>query len=136
MLLSFKGIRVKAIRKQSVMVIDDDQSVVEVLKDVLSAEGFPVIWAKSSGATYDLLHTFVPQIFLLDYWITGGENGITVAKWIRKQKKFDAIPIIFLTAADEKPKEMQTIKHATFLEKPFEIAVLTERVYRELHVTP
>lgn len=114
------------------MVIDDDQCVVEVLREVLCTEGFSVIGARSAGAAYDLLHTFIPQLFLIDYWLSGGENGIDIAKWIRRQRQFDAIPIIFLTARDDIPDELKGIKNCLFIAKPFEIISLVTSVHDSL----
>lgn len=117
---------------QCIMIVDDDLAVSEVMKEILQGENYQVITVHSAGHAYDLLHTFIPHLFIVDYWLSGGENGLSFSTWIRSQKDFDSIPIVFATANDEIPSEMKEIKNTHIIKKPFDIATLLEVVAKAI----
>lgn len=110
-------------KKPVVLFVDDDVALSEIFTQVLQDEGYLVIPAISANRMWGALHSIIPDIILLDYYI-GSQNGVKLAKEIREESGCENIPIIFLTSVDEKPEELKKIANCRFMGKPFELNAL------------
>lgn len=81
----------------SVLVVDDDADVRELLRDYLSDQGYTVLDADGAAAARALLAERVPDVALLDVGLPG-EDGLSLARHIRE--RFD-IGIIMISGAGE-----------------------------------
>ncbi|MFP5507105.1 MAG: response regulator [Gammaproteobacteria bacterium] len=81
----------------SVLVVDDDADVRELLRDYLSDQGYTVLEADGAAAARALLAERVPDVALLDVGLPG-EDGLSLARHIRE--RFD-IGIIMISGAGE-----------------------------------
>jgi two-component system, cell cycle response regulator DivK len=83
--------------KHRILVVEDNQLNRELLCDWLESEGFDVVCAENLQQSYAAFDTNVPHAVLLDVQL-GREDGLSLARWIRQQKKLRHIPVLAVTA--------------------------------------
>lgn len=81
-------------RDSTVLVVDDDAAIVELMRDFLVAEGFRVRTARDAFAASILLERGPVDCVLLDVMMPG-EDGFDLARRIRENNE---VPILFLSA--------------------------------------
>src|SRR3954452_23017176 len=83
--------------EQTVLVIDDDESIVALMRDFLEAEGFRVESALYAGEAQAVLDRRPIDCVLLDVMLPG-ENGFELSRRLRRSSD---VPILFLSARGE-----------------------------------
>ena len=83
--------------KKTVLVIDDDEKLNNLLKDYLKQYGYSVISASHPDKGLKMIPQYTPDIIILDIMLPG-MDGFEVCREIRKTMD---IPIIMLTARGE-----------------------------------
>lgn len=104
---------------KKILIVEDELITVELIRDVLTKQGYNVIGNASSGQeALDLIAGSVPDLILMDIRIKGDMDGIELAGAISERHR---IPIIFLTAfADgEIVDRAKRIESYAYLIKPF-----------------
>jgi DNA-binding response OmpR family regulator len=81
----------------TILVVDDDAAIAELMRDFLEADGFRVAIAGDAWAAQKLLETRRVDCLLLDVMLPG-QSGFDLCRWVRQQ--WDT-PILFLSAYDE-----------------------------------
>lgn len=119
---------------ETILVVDDNPEIVEVLKLILSAEGYHLLCAHSGQEALTLFNQQV-DLVILDVMMPG-MNGIQTCLALREKSN---VPILFLTAKDqESDKKLGFSSGADdYLVKPFSYNELTMRVQamlRRYHV--
>ena len=115
---------------KTVMVVDDEDSLLELLRAILEASGYKVITASSGDECLKKLKAVRPDLVLLDMMMPGMSGRETCEK-IRADPKTRNIKVAFVTVAKfsesgkEKLKEMDVSDYIT---KPFDNADLVARV--------
>lgn len=114
--------------KESILIIDDDQKLCELLSEYLTNEGFIIDLAhdgregtaKALGRKYSLL--------ILDVMLPGGQNGFAVLQTIRG--KIDT-PVLMLTARGEDIDRIIGLEMGAddYLPKPFNPRELLARIH-------
>ena len=116
-----------------ILVVDDDYSVLNVLTDILSAEGYSVRSAKNGQLALDLIEAKPPHMILLDI-IMSGIDGFEVCRQLQAREETRKIPVIFLSGIlgfEDKVKAFK-VGGADFITKPFEYGELLARVRTHL----
>ena len=120
---------------KNIVVVDDEPTVTLSVKEGLEYldADYNVICVKSGEECIDLLkNNELPDLILLDIMMPG-MNGWDVAAEIRKNSDWSKIPIVFLTAkTDSDSKSFGKIVSQDYVEKPFEIEDLKNRIDRLL----
>lgn len=107
-------------KKNRIMICDDDQSILDVLQMLLESEDFEVIAEIDSTQLINKMQTYSPDILLLDLWmpvLTGDE----VLKSLRQIEEFKFIPVIVLSASVDARSIAQGAGATDFLPKPFDM---------------
>ncbi len=114
---------------EKILVIDDDNEILELIKDIFTDEGFLVYTASNAEKALELISN-LPSIILLDVMMPG-KNGFELCKEIR-----DAVecPIIFITAKVEEKDIIQGLALGgdDYITKPFSVKELRARVFAHL----
>lgn len=112
-----------------ILVIDDDQSINELIKVNLELAGYKVFQANDGIRGFALAKQELPSLIVLDV-IMPEVDGFTVAKRIRENEQTKNIPIIMLTALSQLNDKANgfNIGVDDYLVKPFEIEELLMRV--------
>lgn len=111
-----------------VLVVDDEEHIVELVKFNLETEGFDV------EVAYDGLDGFVkardtkPDLIFLD-WMLPGISGIDILKKIRSDKELSNTPVIMLTAKNMESDKIQGLDVGAddYITKPFSVKEVLAR---------
>lgn len=116
--------------KRKALVVDDDPSLVELMRDVLQSDGrFEVRVANNGFDAGMLTKEYRPDIIILDVMLPD-INGKEVCQRVRSDPTMDDVKIICISGMVEQDK-IADLKEAganDFLQKPFEVETLLERV--------
>ena len=112
--------------KKSILLVDDDQRLRELLKDYLSEKNFQVFTSEDLNEARAILGFFLFDLIILDRMMPSGD-GINLIQDIKKASK---TPIIMLTAMSENNDKIDGLKTGTddYLSKPFEPEELFLRI--------
>ncbi|MGE5375057.1 MAG: response regulator, partial [Bacteroidota bacterium] len=105
----------------TVLIVDDEYSGRETLESVLEGEGYNLIMAESGPQAIVKAKTFLPDVILLDVMMPG-MTGFEVCERIRSDPDVAEIPIIILTALDDRDSLLTGLKAGAddFISKPFD----------------
>lgn len=111
---------------QTVLVVDDDKKVRNLLRNVLEGEGFSVVEAETSAQVMDCIAKSVPCLVTLDVHL-GSENGIEVAREIRH---ISQVPIIMVTGKDDVIDRVVGLEVGAddYITKPFHVREVVARI--------
>lgn len=114
----------KSIR--TVVVVDDDQDIRDVLGDALSQQGHNVILAENGDQLMSAFKHDNPDVILLDLRLKQ-EDGLQLAKAIREQS---TVPIMMLTGKGDETDRIIGLEIAAddYMMKPFNLRELIARV--------
>ena len=112
--------------KKSILLVDDDQRLRELLKDYLNEKNFQVLTSSDFDEAREILGFFIFDLIILDRMMPTGD-GINLIKEIKRSSK---TPIIMLTAMSENNDKIDGLKTGTddYLSKPFEPEELFLRI--------
>ena len=122
-------------QKHKILVVDDEQDLLEILKFNLETEGYEVVTATSAEEALHLdLCDF--NLLLLDVMM-GGMSGFAMARKLKDNPSTAAIPIIFLTARDTENDTLTgfSLGADDYISKPFSIREVLVRVRAVLRRT-
>jgi two-component system, OmpR family, response regulator len=110
----------------TVLVVDDDQTVREMLVDYLSSHGFDVTQVESGEAMRAALKLRVPDVVLLDLNLPG-EDGLSLARYLRENYE---LGIIMVTAAGDTVDRIVGLEMGAddYVAKPFDPRELRARL--------
>jgi two-component system sensor histidine kinase/response regulator len=116
-----------------VLVVDDQASNIQVIGGVLGKLGFEVKSAPDGATALAGLASTEPDLILLDVMMPG-MDGVEICRRIRANQEWADIPIIFLSAADDKELVVRALEAGgvDFVTKPFNHAELISRVRTHL----
>jgi DNA-binding response OmpR family regulator len=87
-------------KKQTIMIIDDESTIRDVLRRYLELDGFLIIEAESGDEALASLGTHTPDLILLDIMLPS-VDGFAIARALRRAPEYvaaQAVPIIMLTS--------------------------------------
>ncbi len=118
---------------ETILIIDDQARNLQLIGAVLSMLGYKVIPASGGEAAFALLTANTPDLILLDMNMPG-LNGIEVCRKLKAKACWADIPIIFLSAANDKNTIVQALEcgGVDYVTKPFNKAELLSRVRTHL----
>ncbi len=112
--------------KKKILVADDDPAILEVITLMLEDAGHDVT-TSVNGETVEKVHGVLPDLILLDIWMSG-MDGRDVCKHLRAQQKTKHIPIIMISANRDAKAIALDAGANDFLAKPFEMNRLLSMV--------
>jgi two-component system phosphate regulon response regulator PhoB len=115
--------------ENSVLVIEDETDVVDLLRYNLSKAGFCVLIANDGLKGLEMARKKRPDVIVLDLMLPG-MNGHAVCKALKKDPDTEALPIIMLTAKGEPNERVQGLEIGAddYVTKPFSTKELVLRV--------
>jgi len=110
----------------SILVMEDDVNIQELIVEFLKAEGYDVDYASDGIEGIQLFKKKEYDLVLLDIMMPN-LDGYSVCKMIRKSSN---VPIIFLTAMNEESNQLKgfELECDDYITKPFSFNVLIQRV--------
>lgn len=115
--------------KATVLVIDDEKDLVELLRYNLEKEGYDVIGANEGAAGLDIARRHRPDLVILDVMMPQ-PDGLEVCRRLRGDPKTASIPVIMLTAKSSEADRVVGLELGAddYVTKPFSPRELVARV--------
>src|SRR6266567_6838221 len=116
--------------ESTVLVIDDDENIIELIKLGLKYEGFQVESTSSGLDGLAASQRLNPDLIILDLMLPE-IDGLEVARRLRENPTTRDIPILMLTAKDEVRDRVAGLKTGAddYLTKPFSFEELVARIH-------
>lgn len=124
-------------KKTSLLIIDDEAPIRDMLVFALKPAGFELIEAESVQQAERKIAKKMPDLILLD-WMLPGKSGIEFAKQLKLNKTTRDIPIIMLTAKAEEENKIKGLETGAddYITKPFSPRELIARIKSVLRRGP
>ena len=113
----------------TILVVEDDPTLRELLKEHLIQLGHQVVTASSAEHALELLATTEPQLILSDVHM-GGMSGVELCIQLKSHPKFQLTPFILLTGVSDLDSRVAGLAAGAddFFAKPFDLRELRTRV--------
>ncbi|MBL4886151.1 MAG: response regulator [Planctomycetaceae bacterium] len=124
--------------KRKALIVDDDVELVELIRDVMLADGrFDIRVANNGFDAGMMVKEYHPDIIILDVMLPD-INGKEVCQRVRNDKSMDDVRIICISGMVEREKidELKEAGANEFMQKPFETDQLMARICKLLDVEP
>ena len=120
-------------QKRTILVVDDDRRVVDLLQISLSQNGYHVTTAGTGEEALESVRRETPHLVILDLRLPK-KNGYEVCAALKSSKDTSAIPIIMVSATAEVDARLQGLMHGAddYLTKPFspkELLIKVRRIF-------
>jgi DNA-binding response OmpR family regulator len=117
----------------TILVVDDEPIVRDVVVKYLEREGFSTLEASDGGRARSLVERSAPDLVVLDVMLPG-TDGLELCRWIRARS---AVPVILLTARGEEADRIVGLELGAddYVTKPFSPRELAARVRTVLRRT-
>lgn len=115
--------------KPTVLIIEDEASLVTMLRYNLEKEGFNVAEASDGEEAMTVAEETAPDVIILD-WMLPRMSGIEVCRQLRRKTNTRSVPIIMLTARGEETDKIRGLNVGAddYMTKPFSMPELLARV--------
>lgn len=121
-----------------ILVMDDDKDFLDSTRVMLEDHGFEVAAVTRGKECLEKLESFEPDILILDIMMPE-KSGFEVCKELKSNVDYQGIPIIMLTALDEKLSETEhslfeglQLEAEDYITKPVDPQELIFRINRQL----
>ena len=106
---------------ETILLVEDEPAILDMLVDVLRAEGYATLAAQDGLAALELLARGVPDLVLTDAMMPG-LDGPALVRRIREEPALREVPVV-LASAVLRP-DLSGLDGVTFLAKPFDLDAL------------
>ncbi|HCC54007.1 MAG TPA: DNA-binding response regulator [Desulfobulbaceae bacterium] len=115
--------------RETILVVEDDENIQQLVGYNLTKAGFQVIYADKGEQAFDLIRIEKPALVVLDLMLPG-LNGFEVCKLLRKDPKTRNLPIVMLTAKSEENDMAMGLDLGAddYITKPFSPKILISRI--------
>jgi len=115
--------------KETILVVDDEEDILELVRYNLSREGYQVIGETTGEGALKRCRSEMPDLVVLDLMLPG-IDGLEVAKNLKGDERTRQIPIVMLTAKEEEADVVTGLELGAddYITKPFSPRILTARV--------
>lgn len=115
--------------KQTILVVDDEQDLLDLIEYNLRKEGFSVLKAENGQEGIRMAREHRPNLVLLDIMMPK-MGGIEVCDHMRADNELKHTPIIFLTARSDEKTEIEGLDKGAddFITKPISTTKLISRI--------
>ena len=117
----------------TILVVDDEEPIQELLRFNLEKEGYLVCIAKDGSEALECVEKEQPDLLVLDVMLQG-MDGLEVCRKLRLNTKYQQIPIIMLTAKGEEIDTVLGLELGAddYMTKPFSPRELLARIKARL----
>lgn len=113
----------------SVLVVEDEPAILELLTVNLVDAGYEVIGVCDAEAAHARLKAVLPDLVLLD-WMLPGQSGLALARQLRAEPRTRELPIIMVTARSDEADKVAGLEAWVddYVTKPFSPRELKARI--------
>lgn len=120
--------------KIKILIVDDLSVNVEILANIIEAEGYEALKALNVQEALDIMNETMPRLILSDITMPG-MDGLEFCKLLKSNPRTRDIPFIFITVANSGPEKQTAFSAGAvdFIPKPFERIEVVMRVNNQLN---
>jgi CheY-like chemotaxis protein len=107
---------------KTILVVDDEASLRQILTDYLVEEGYTVLSAGDGLGALEQLNTGTPNLVITDFMMPR-LDGLDLIHGMRARPHLQAVPVILASAAAVSPI-LTELGRVTFLRKPYDLDIL------------
>ncbi len=113
----------------TILVVEDELEIRELLSFSLGRAGYDVMEADSAEMALNLINTRLPDLIIID-WMLPGISGVELAKRLRRDELTQVLPLIMLTARSEETDTLKSFDSGIddYMTKPFSPKELIARL--------
>jgi two-component system phosphate regulon response regulator PhoB len=121
--------RGSAVLRKTILVVDDEEDILELLRYNLSKEGFHTVCFATGEDALVQAAKLIPDLIVLDLMLPG-MDGLEVCRLLKQRPETQGIPIVMLTAKGEEADIVLGLELGAddYISKPFSPRVLVARV--------
>ncbi|MFO8083254.1 MAG: response regulator [Desulfobacterales bacterium] len=118
-----------SVHKESILVVDDEEDILELVRYNLEREGYQAICAATGEEAIKIVESGKVDLLVLDLMLPG-ISGLEVARKIKRSPNLMAIPIVMLTARGEETDIVTGLELGAddYVTKPFSPKILMARI--------
>jgi len=115
--------------RDQILVVDDEEDILELVRFNLSKEGYQVICAATGEKAVEIARAELPDLMVLDLMLPG-MDGLEVTKFLKNNPETQHIPIVMLTAKGEESDVVTGLELGAddYVAKPFSPRILLARM--------
>jgi len=115
--------------KERILIVDDEEDILELLRFNINREGYETLLAESGEKCLSLARSHAPDLIILDLMLPG-IDGLDVCKELKADDRTKSIPIIMLTAKTSESDVVIGLELGAddYILKPFSPKVLIARI--------
>lgn len=115
--------------KERILIVDDEEDILELIRYNLKKEGYDVISAENGEKCLAMVATHSPDLIVLDLMMPG-LDGLDVCRMVKNSPATEAIPIIMLTAKSSESDIVVGLELGAddYVLKPFSPRILIARI--------
>lgn len=120
----------------SILIVDDERDIRELIGDILKDEGFSVRLAANADECMTEINTEAPSLMILDIWLKDSRmDGIDILKTVKRDNP--DVPVVIISGHGNIEIAVAAIKQGAydFIEKPFNIDQLMVVVSRAMETS-
>jgi two-component system, OmpR family, alkaline phosphatase synthesis response regulator PhoP len=116
-------------KPKKILLADDEEDILEILKFNLVKEGYHVITAQDGDEAIAKAKQHLPDLIILDIMMPG-KNGVQVCEILRAQNEFKETLIIFLTALNDEATQIKGLTTGAddYVSKPVSPSIFISKV--------
>ncbi|NLM88628.1 MAG: response regulator, partial [Syntrophomonadaceae bacterium] len=120
-------------KQYKILVVDDEDYIVELVKFNLEKEGYQVIVANDGRSALNMVQAEHPDLILLDIMLPN-VDGLEVCRILKQSSTTNSIPIIMLTAKGDEIDTVLGLEMGAddYIKKPFSPREMVARVKARL----
>ena len=121
--------------EQRILIVDDEEKNIKLLKGILLSQNYKFYGALNGQEAIEQVHDISPHLILLDVMMPG-ISGFNVCQKLKQDEKTKSIPIIMVTALNEKEHRLKAMELGAddFLSKPVDSTEVVVRVKSLLRI--
>lgn len=116
-------------KNYSILVVDDELPILQMLEMNLKMQGFDVLTATSGTSCIEMAGRFTPDLILLDIMMPG-IDGIETCSILKERRDLSHIPVIMVSAKSEQHDRIAGLRSGAddYVTKPFNLIELSLRI--------
>lgn len=113
----------------TILIVDDEPAGLHTLESILDGQGYTIVMAESGPEALEKTRLILPDVILLDVMMPG-MDGFEVCRHIRNDPLLAEIPIIMLTALDDRKSLLNGLESGAddYITKPYDRYELRARL--------
>jgi two-component system, OmpR family, phosphate regulon response regulator PhoB len=113
----------------TILIVEDETDIQELIAYNVEKAGHEPILTGSAEQALEVVRDALPHLILID-WMLPGMSGIELARWLRGNRRTEAIPLIMVTARGSEQDKLAGLETGAddYMTKPFSPAELNARI--------